>query len=146
MEQEKYEKFYTEKKFWAKIKDLPTTAPFCILLRTAVSLYVLLKETAVPIRAKSSIVFALGYFICPIDLIPDFAPLGIGLSDDMALMAFILSNLYSHLNKEIQEKVQNILPEMCREPIAFNLKTEVENIDPKIKKDVTVILRTKKSK
>lgn len=144
MEQEKYEKFYTEKKFWAKIKDLPTTAPFCILLRTAVSLYMLLKESTVPTRAKSSIVFALGYFICPIDLIPDFAPFGIGLSDDMALMAFVLSNLYSHLNNEIQEKIQNILPEMCRESIEFNPKTEAENLDPKIGNKIEIFVNDKK--
>ena len=44
------------------------------LIRTAISLYVILEETTVPILVKASIVGALGYFICPIDLILDFLP------------------------------------------------------------------------
>ena len=141
--QKKYEKFYTEKNFWDKIKELPTTAPFCILLRTAVSLYLLLKESSVPLSAKSLIIFALGYFICPVDLLPDFAPFGIGFSDDMALMAAVLTFMYSSLNKEIQEKVQDILPEICKGDIKFNPTTEAVNVDPEIKTKINQILNTK---
>lgn len=132
MKQEKYEKYYSEKKFWDKIQDLPTTAPFCTLLRSAISLYLILKEPSVSARAKLSIVFALGYFICPIDLIPDFAPMGIGLTDDMALMAAVLSNLYSHLTQSVREKVQDILPEICKDQIEFNPEAEEKKLAPKI--------------
>ncbi|MCK5098365.1 MAG: DUF1232 domain-containing protein [Desulfobacteraceae bacterium] len=144
MTQKKYEKFYTEKKFWSKIKDLPTAAPFCILLRTAISLYLLLKESSVSLAAKSLIAFSLGYFICPIDFLPDFAPFGIGLSDDMALMAMVLTSVYCHLNKDIQEKVQDILPEICKGEIEFNPTTETENINIGIKNKINGILNTKK--
>ena len=143
MKQEKYEEFYTEKKFWSKIKDLPTTAPFCMLLRTAISLYLLLKESSVPLAAKSLIVFALGYFICPIDLVPDFAPFGIGFSDDMALMAMVLTSMYSHLNKDIQQKVQEILPEFCKGELKFNPTTKAENLNTGIKNKINDILSAK---
>lgn len=140
MKQKKYEKFYTEKKFWAKIKELPATAPFCILLRTAISLWLLLKEPSVPLTVKSLIVFALGYFICPVDLIPDFTPFGFGMSDDIALMATVLASVYSYLNKKIQNKIQDILPEICRGEIKFNPTSETVNSATEIQTKVNDIL------
>ena len=143
MKQKKYEKYYSETKFWDKIQDLSTTAPFCTLLKSAISLYLLLKEPSVSVSAKLSIVFALGYFICPIDLIPDFAPMGIGLTDDMAIMAAVLSNLYSHLTHGIQEKVQKILPEICRNQIEFDPETHAKKLDPKIGNEIKDLVHDK---
>nr|WP_319492420.1 DUF1232 domain-containing protein [uncultured Desulfobacter sp.] len=141
MEQKRYEKFFSESTFWGKIKNLPTTAPFCILLRTAVSLYVLLKESNTPIATKSIIVFSLGYFICPLDCLPDFVPFGIGFSDDLALMAAVLASVYSYLSEDIQEKVQDILPEICKGEIKLN---PAANADPEIQKKTKRILKRKK--
>ncbi len=143
MKQKKYEEFYTEKTFWAKIKGLPAAAPFCMLLRTSISLWLLLKEPLVPLTIKSLILFALGYFICPVDLVPDFAPFGIGFSDDLALMAAVLTSAYSYLNKEIQEKVQDILPEICKGEIKFDPTSESTNADQEIKSKINDILNTK---
>ena len=114
-----------------------------MLLQTSISLWLLLKEPSVPLTIKSLIIFALGYFICPVDLVPDFAPFGIGFSDDLALMAAVLTSVYSYLNKEIQEKVQDILPEICKGEIKFDPTSKSTNTDQEIKSKITDILRTK---
>lgn len=114
MAQKKYEKYYSEKRFWSKINELPTTAPFCILLETAIGLFLILKDSSTPLAIRSLILFALGYFICPIDIICDFAPFGIGYADDLALMTAVGYSVLRRLSPEMEEKIQGLLPDFCK--------------------------------
>ncbi len=83
------------------------------MLRAAFTLYVLLKDSSTPLWAKTAIIGALGYLICPLDAIPDLIP-GIGFADDLAIMALLISQLYGYLNDTIRKKVDSMLPERCR--------------------------------
>ncbi len=107
-----YSNSYSDKSFWNKIKHIPENTG-CSVLRAAYTLYVLLKAPSVPLWAKTAIIGALGYFIVPIDVIPDF-PIGIGYVDDVALMTLILGQLYAFINKDIRDQVEAMLPERCR--------------------------------
>ncbi|TYT73154.1 YkvA family protein [Desulfobotulus mexicanus] len=108
----KYEKAYSEEKFEKKIQELPASAG-CQVLKTAVTLYVILTEGKVPLWAKTSIILALGYFISPIDLIPDII-FPIGYLDDLAVMTAVLAKLHSFRdNRTVQEKVELLLPALC---------------------------------
>ena len=64
-----------------------------------------------PWKSLVSIVAVLIYFISPIDIIPDFLPL-IGITDDIALVVWLIKTLGSDVNKfsewEKQEKTINI--------------------------------------
>jgi len=66
---------------------------------------------ALPWKSLVSIVAVLLYFVSPIDIIPDFLPV-IGITDDVALVIWLIKTLGSDINKfsewEKNEKTINI--------------------------------------
>lgn len=70
----------------------------------ALILYYVLEKDDVPLKDKIIITGALGYFILPIDLIPDFIPLA-GYTDDVAGMLFAIKKCMNYVDDEIREKV-----------------------------------------
>ncbi len=101
----------SDRDIWDKIAGVPRGAGSA-LIRSAVTLSVLLREAGIPVWVKVSIVAALGYFICPFDAIPDFLPGGF--IDDLAAMALLLRQLKAFINGNIRERVEHLLPEYCR--------------------------------
>lgn len=97
--------------FLEKIGRMPRKAS-CAVIRNAVTLYVLLRESDAPAWAKVSIVAALAYFISPIDAIPDFLPGGY--IDDLAAMALLLGQLDVFMDAETLALVEQRLPSFCR--------------------------------
>lgn len=67
---------------WRIVRDLATNA---------LSLYEMLVDPdyTLPWEAKASVVFALSYFISPVDAIPDLIP-GLGYADDAMVVAYVL--------------------------------------------------------
>jgi uncharacterized membrane protein YkvA (DUF1232 family) len=55
-------------------------------------LFRLMKDSRVPLRAKATVGATFVYFISPIDLIPDIAPV-IGQVDDLLLIAFAINRI-----------------------------------------------------
>ncbi len=105
---EKCKENYSQEKFWRKlkrnIKRIGTSA-LCQIL----TLYILLRSTHVPPWAKASIVAALGYLICPFDLIPDFIPGG--LMDDLAAIALLLAELEIYATEQVKAEVDELMKE-----------------------------------
>ncbi|CEQ16301.1 MULTISPECIES: YkvA family protein [Peptostreptococcaceae] len=66
----KYNSYYSEKSLFNKIKSVFSEAGLSIVYGAWLLFYAL-KDSNVPIKAKATIVGALGYFISPIDLIAD---------------------------------------------------------------------------
>jgi uncharacterized membrane protein YkvA (DUF1232 family) len=56
-----------------------------------------------PFWSVASVAAALGYFLAPTDLIPDFIP-GIGYLDDAAVLALVLSGIREDLKKYAEAK------------------------------------------
>lgn len=81
------------------------------LLIRMVKAYASGEYKGLPWKSLVSIVAVLIYFISPIDIIPDFLPL-IGITDDIALVVWLIKTLGSDVNKfsewEKQEKTINI--------------------------------------
>jgi uncharacterized membrane protein YkvA (DUF1232 family) len=75
--------YYSASGFWKKLSSIPANTS-CTLIQKAITLYVLLTESDLSIIARTSIVAGLGYFIMPIDCVPDFLPFG--LLDDLAIL------------------------------------------------------------
>jgi uncharacterized membrane protein YkvA (DUF1232 family) len=71
------------------------------LLYYVLVLYHVLNDELTPSMDKLVIVGALGYFILPIDVIPDFI-IGLGYTDDMA----VLMAAYSRISKSITPEVE----------------------------------------
>lgn len=104
-----YQTYYDESSFWDKIKSVAKKAGgkviYCALL-----LYCVMKSPSVPTQQKLIIVGALGYFILPVDLIPDFIPVA-GYTDDWgALIACYLAvknNITSDIEAEAKEMYED---------------------------------------
>ena len=99
----KYTSYFTDIKFWDKIKNIAKKVG---IKTTAYSLilYYILKKDDVPISDKALITGCLGYFILPIDLIPDLAPV-LGYTDDVAGMIFALKKCIKYVDDEVKENV-----------------------------------------
>jgi uncharacterized membrane protein YkvA (DUF1232 family) len=107
-----YSSSYSDDSFWDKFTNISSSIG-CSVLRTALYLYYILRLGDAPPWAKAAIIGALGYFVCPIDAIPDFLP-GIGYTDDMAIMVALFNRLEYLVDGNIKRKVNSLLPERCR--------------------------------
>ena len=102
----KYFKYYSNsdiKKKLAKLFKRISKHAF----RQVITLVVMLKSKNVPKFAKVSIMCVLGYLICPVDLVPDFLP--VGLVDDFAAIAILMAEISIYMTDEIKEKVDEII-------------------------------------
>ena len=103
----KYTDNFSDGKFWDKIKDVAKK----IGLKTtsyALILYYVLQKKEVPIADKMLITGCLGYFVLPLDLVPDFIPV-IGYGDDVTGMLFAIKRCMSYVDDEIKKNVSNKL-------------------------------------
>ena len=78
---EKYQKHYSEPKLFAKISRIFRKAGIKGVYYAL--LYHVVTDPGTPARQKAIILGALGYFILPMDMIPDLMPL-VGFTDDIA--------------------------------------------------------------
>lgn len=108
--EEKYSKDYDEEKFINKvlknIKHIGEEFLYNLLIG-----YYLLQDDRVPIKVKATIIGALGYFIAPLDLIPDFV-IAVGYADDAAAIAGAIAVAAFYVTPEIKEKARHKLNEL----------------------------------
>jgi len=71
-------------------------------------LYYTLQSPNVSKRDKALIIGALGYMISPLDVLPDAYPI-VGLSDDMAVLIFVLHKVWNNVDPDIQQKAKERL-------------------------------------
>ncbi len=107
-----YESYYSESSFWSKLQALSGNG-WCTLLKQALTLYVLLKVPTTPLALKVVVVGVLGYFIAPIDALPDLIPL-VGYSDDMSLIGLTLQQLSSSITPSVEQEAEALMPDACR--------------------------------
>ena len=107
-----YRRHYSEPDFWRKVGGMPRDAGRAVVEK-AVTLYVILTASETPLWARALVVGALGYFICPLDAIPDVIPV-VGYADDVAVMALVLTQLDRFVTPAMRGRVQRLLPEGMR--------------------------------
>ena len=66
--------------------------------------YVLINENT-SLKDKAVIIGALGYFILPLDLVPDFIPVA-GFADDIAALTACLHTVKANITLEIKKKAR----------------------------------------
>lgn len=76
-------------------------------------LYYVLRSGRIPLKTKLLGSLALGYFLSPIDLIPDFIPI-LGQLDDAIILPFIIALTLHSLPKEL---VRDCTRKAIREPV-----------------------------
>lgn len=98
---------FSELNFWDKIKTAFAKAGKEVVNKTLV-LYYSLMDKDTPAWAKTVIIGALGYFISPIDLTPDFLP-AIGYTDDLTILISALGTVNASIKPEHKDKASGIL-------------------------------------
>ena len=83
-------------KFWPKMKRVISKVPFA---RDAAAAYYCAVDKNTPFRAKGVLFAALGYFILPMDAIPDIFAV-VGFTDDIAVLTAALAMIRAHITME----------------------------------------------
>ena len=96
--QRSYSEEYSEDSFWIKVGKYAVAAGRATIEKALV-LYYCLQDPDTPAWAKTVIIGALGYFILPTDLIPDFT-LGVGYADDLGALAGAAGAVFVHIKPE----------------------------------------------
>lgn len=76
---------FSESGFWEKVKNYAKSAGEGVL-EPALKMYYAASDSDTPAWAKTVMIGALGYFISPVDAIPDVVPI-IGYTDDLGVLA-----------------------------------------------------------
>ena len=104
-----YSNHYSEQNLWDKIKQFSKTAGEKVVYAVLLLFY-LVTDKEVSLKSKATIIGALGYFIFPLDAIPDIMP-AIGFTDDLGVLMFALSEVSSSITPEMKEKAKDQLKE-----------------------------------
>jgi len=107
MKSAKYRRHYSDATFWDKLKRYSKIAGMKVVY-PALLLQYLLKSDQVPVKAKLILSAALGYFILPIDFIPDFAPM-VGFADDLGVILMLLKQMATYVTPEIKSQAREHL-------------------------------------
>lgn len=84
-----HQRHYDDARFWRKVQRYATQAGETVL-DPALRLYYAAQDKDTPKWARAAIMGALGYFIFPLDAIPDVIP-AMGYSDDLGVLLAALA-------------------------------------------------------
>lgn len=101
------QKHYSEEGLWEKIASVAKKAGIKVIYN-ALLLYYTAQADTTSFTQKGIIYGALGYFILPVDLIPDPIPV-VGFSDDLAALAACLATVAISVTPAIQEQAKDRL-------------------------------------
>lgn len=105
---------YSPSRFWKKI-GTGTRGIGRSALEKALYLYYAAQSPATPKWARRVIYGALGYFILPLDAIPDLAPI-IGYTDDVSVMAAALATVTFYITPDIKRQAHQTLDKWFGKP------------------------------
>ncbi len=91
--------------FWRKVRSTLGKVPFT---EDAVAAYYCATDRNTPVYVKAVLMGAIAYFITPVDVIPDFI-VGLGFTDDAAVLMAALSAIRSHLKPEHRATARDFL-------------------------------------
>ncbi|SEO02964.1 Uncharacterized membrane protein YkvA, DUF1232 family [Duganella sp. CF517] len=107
MAKTEYASHYSDAGFWNKIKTHAKTAGQKVL-EQALKMYYSATDPDTPLWAKTTIYGALGYFISPIDAIPDLLP-ALGYTDDIGVLIAAATAVAAHIKDEHVQKARDTL-------------------------------------
>ena len=116
-----YVSSYSESRFWQKLTRYARVAGREVVEK-ALWLFYAAQSPNTPRWAKTAIYGALGYFIFPLDAIPDFAPM-IGYTDDLGVLAAALATVSMYITDDIKQRSRHTVEKWfgpSREPAAHS--------------------------
>ncbi len=103
----KYSKAFSENSFFDKILNTAKKAGIAVVYAGLILFYTL-KKPSTPGWAKTTIIGALGYFISPLDVIPDIIPVA-GFSDDLGVLVLAIGTVSMYIDNESKQKAREKL-------------------------------------
>lgn len=98
----KYEKEFQEDKFWDKLaKNFKKISKKTVM--RALLLYYAMQHPDCGIKEKAIIIGALGYFILPLDIVPDFTPI-FGYIDDFGALGWAIHAVSNLIDDDVRAK------------------------------------------
>ncbi len=101
-----------EKGFWRKIRKTAGQIPFS---EDAVAAWYCARDEKTPARIKGILFAALGYFIVPTDMIPDFIA-GFGFADDASVLTAAMTAISAYMRPRHYAKAQKALLKIPKKP------------------------------
>lgn len=96
-----YSQYYSPQALFEKIKNvgrsLGIKSVYLILI-----LYYASFDKSLPLKDRMMVIAALGYFILPLDLIPDALPGGF--ADDTAALMYVVKHIWNNLSEDTYRK------------------------------------------
>lgn len=120
LEGDNYVNKYSDGDFFDKIKNTVKCAGLKLIYE-ALQLFYVTENPNCPMKIKASIFAALGYFISPFDVIPDFTPI-VGYSDDAGAIALALGLAQLYIDDEVRQKARNKIASIFGEGVLSDLK------------------------
>ncbi|QQE74289.1 DUF1232 domain-containing protein [Brevibacillus composti] len=125
---DKYAKVYSEESFWTKVKKFAKKAGGKVVY-VALLLYYALQNPKTPAWAKTVILGALGYFISPLDVMPDMMPV-VGYGDDLTTLISALVVVAVYINEDVKAKARGKLTDW----FGSEVLAELDEIDERLEK------------
>lgn len=99
-----YSNSYSENSLFDKIIKTAQKAGVNVIYAVLLLFYTLQKPVT-PRWAKATVVGVLGYFISPLDAIPDLTPFA-GYTDDLGVLALALTTVAMFIDNEVKQKAK----------------------------------------
>lgn len=132
---QRYGSHYSERKLWNKLRRTIRVAGR-ELIEKALLLYFVLRDPRAPVWAKTTVIAALGYFIAPIDAIPDLLP-GAGFIDDLGVLALALGSVAASITPRMRERAGRLVAKWFGDPATIDDAFD----GPVIEVEATVVAR-----
>ena len=100
----KYASSFSEFGLWRKIHSAGRQAGIKTVY-SALLLFYAFRRKETPAWAKNIILGILGYFLAPLDAIPDISPI-IGYTDDIGVLGFGLVTIAAYINEDVKVKAR----------------------------------------
>lgn len=98
---------FSEESFWNKLKNVFKKAGLKVVY-SALMLFYAYQNKETPVWAKTIIIGALGYFISPIDAIPDLTP-AVGYADDLGVLVAAIAAVGAYIDSEVKQNAKDKL-------------------------------------
>ena len=100
----KYADKFSESNLWKKINAYAKESGQGTIY-SALLMYYAWKREETPTWAKNVVLGSLGYFLAPIDGIPDLTPF-LGFTDDLGVLSFGLVSIACYINTEVRNNAR----------------------------------------
>jgi len=128
LKDQKYTEAYSETKRFEKIIKFAKSAGIKVIYAVLL-LFFALQKPATPVWAKTMIIGALGYFILPVDIIPDIIPIA-GYTDDLTALVAAIVSVTFYIDEDVKQKSKAKLHDWFK---AYD-ESELNEVDNKINK------------